>query len=175
MQFAQPTPSLDMTLRVFLLGASSALALLLGAVRGPAFAAEDTRPRPFDAGTNARLARAVSSTARIRASGDTVPLYTEEQLTNGTALYAKVCAECHEDGDYTNAKFRAKWNGKTLYDLYEEVRTKMPEDKPNTLTRDEYANALAYILKQNGVPAGPNRIAPDSAAMSAVTLNFGTP
>ncbi|MEO7522037.1 MAG: hypothetical protein ABIW79_09495, partial [Gemmatimonas sp.] len=31
---------------------------------------------------------------------DTTPLYTEEQATNGTAIFKKVCVECHEPADY---------------------------------------------------------------------------
>ena len=104
---------------------------------------------------------------------DTIPMYTAEQLTSGTALYEKLCRDCHEDADYTNEKFRTKWNGRTLYDLYEDIRTKMPEDNPNSLTRDQYAEAMAYVLKLNGVPAGPNRVAPNDSAMKAITLKFG--
>lgn len=103
---------------------------------------------------------------------DSTPLYTEEQAANGTALFKKVCVECHEPADYTGSAFREKWNGQRMIDLYEEIRVKMPDDKPGSLTRDEYAEALAYILKQNGLPAGPMKVAPDSAAMSAVKLEF---
>lgn len=112
------------------------------------------------------------STARAYVSRDTTPLYTEEQAANGTALFKKVCAECHEPADYTGQAFREKWNGQRMIDLYEEIRVKMPDDKPGSLTRDEYAEALAYILKQNGLPAGAMKVAPDSAAMSAVKLEF---
>ena len=87
-------------------------------------------------------------------------------------MFAKVCVECHEPADYTGPKFREKWNGLPMLDLYEQIRTKMPDDNPGSLTRDQYAEALAYILKQNGVPAGPSKIAPDSVAMSAVKLNL---
>jgi len=103
---------------------------------------------------------------------DTTPLYTEEQATNGTALFNKVCVECHEPADYTGPKFREKWNGQPMLDLYEEIRTKMPDDSPGSLTRDEYADALAYILKQNGVLSGPTKVAPDSSAMSMVKLDL---
>jgi mono/diheme cytochrome c family protein len=103
---------------------------------------------------------------------DTTPLYTAEQAASGTAIFEKVCVECHEPADYAGNKFREKWNGKPMIDLYDYIRTKMPDDKPESLTRDEYADALAYILKENGVPAGPTKIAPDSAAMSAIKLDL---
>lgn len=123
-------------------------------------------------GNAAPLPSASLSAASFLASRDTIPLYTEEQATSGAALYEKVCVECHEPVDYKGDKFREKWNGKPMLDLYEYLRTKMPDDRPGELTRDEYADALAYILKENGVPAGPTKIAPDSAAMSAMTLHL---
>ncbi|MBP6771412.1 MAG: cytochrome c [Gemmatimonadaceae bacterium] len=101
---------------------------------------------------------------------DSTPLYTEEQATAGEAVFAKVCAECHEKKDVTSADFRSKWHGRALLELYELIRTTMPDSNPGALSRDEYAGTLAYILKLNGVPAGPTAIMPDSIAMKAALL-----
>ncbi len=167
-----------MTSRLFLLGIGSACALTLAAFQG-ASASAGYLPgpsSPLDGAQSARLARAVLVQRDVvPVPADTIPLYTAEQLARGTELYGKVCAECHEDADYTREEFRTTWTGKTLFQLFEEIRTKMPEDNPGSLTREQYADAMSYILKLNGVPAGPNAIAPDSAAMSAVTLNFVAP
>lgn len=99
-------------------------------------------------------------------------LYTEEQATAGAAVFGKVCAECHEKADITKPDFRSKWNGRTLFELFELVRTTMPDSNPGGLTREEYAGALAYILKANGLPAGGTAVMPDSAAMSNVKLSL---
>jgi mono/diheme cytochrome c family protein len=123
-------------------------------------------------GDAASLPSAPLTAASFLASRDTTPLYTAEQAARGDTVFKKVCVECHEPADYNGNKFREKWNGKPMLDLYEYIRTKMPDDRPGELTRDEYADALAYILKENGVPAGPNKIAPDSAAMAAVNLDL---
>lgn len=139
--------------------------LLLAVTRGPGVSAQ----RPADA---QRLSHPVAAFIPRAARADTTPLYTEAQATSGETLFKKVCVECHELADYTGEKFRTKWSGQTMYDLYEQIRTKMPDDKPGSLTREEYADALAYILKQNKVPAGATKIAPDSAAMSAVKLDL---
>ncbi|HYW33422.1 MAG TPA: c-type cytochrome [Gemmatimonas sp.] len=103
---------------------------------------------------------------------DTTPLYTEEQATNGAALFARTCVDCHEPADYAGPAFKEKWNGVPMLDLYEYIRTKMPDDKPGTLTRDEVADATAYILKANGVRSGSVKIAPDSVAMSTLKLDL---
>ncbi len=144
-----------MNARSVLFAIPASVALSFAVVRGPAMAAD--------------------SNSEGRVFVDTIPLYTAAQLDSGTALYKKVCSDCHEDADYTNKKFRDKWNGKTLYDFYYYVSTKMPDDNPGGLTKDEYANSMAYILKLNGVPAGPKAVAPDSVAMSMAVLHFLPP
>lgn len=99
-------------------------------------------------------------------------LYTEEQATAGQAVFTKVCVECHEKKDIAGTDFRAKWTGRPLFDLYELIRTTMPDSNPGGMSRDEYAAATAYILKENGLPAGTKAIMPDSAAMQAVKLEL---
>ena len=99
-------------------------------------------------------------------------LYTEEQATSGAVVFGKVCAECHEKADITKADFRSKWNGRTLFELFELVRTTMPDSNPGGLTREEYAGTMAYILKANGLPAGSTAVMPDSAAMSNAKLSL---
>ena len=106
---------------------------------------------------------------------DSTPLYTEEQATAGAALFGRVCVECHEKKDVTSADFRAKWTGRPILDLYELIRTTMPDSNPGALSRDEYAGALAYILKLNGLPSGATAVMPDSAAMRNATLEFPPP
>jgi S-disulfanyl-L-cysteine oxidoreductase SoxD len=103
---------------------------------------------------------------------DSTPLYTEEQATAGAAIFGKICAECHEKTDIAGSDFRAKWTSRTLFDLFELVRTTMPDSNPGGLSRDDYAAALAYILKQNGLPAGPSPVMPDSVAMKNFKLDL---
>jgi S-disulfanyl-L-cysteine oxidoreductase SoxD len=103
---------------------------------------------------------------------DSAALYTEAQATAGAEVYTKVCASCHEKTDVTNADFKANWGGRSLYELYEEIRTTMPDDNPGALSRDEYAGATAYILKLNGFVAGQVAVMPDSAAMAGAKLVF---
>jgi S-disulfanyl-L-cysteine oxidoreductase SoxD len=118
--------------------------------------------------------RAAASNSRLpnAARQDSVALYTEAQATAGAEVYTKVCASCHEKTDVTNADFKANWGGRTLYELYEEIRTTMPDDNPGALSREEYAGATAYILKLNGFVAGGVAVMPDSAAMAGAKLTF---
>ena len=42
----------------------------------------------------------------------------------------------------------------TVADLFERVRTTMPQNDPGTLSRDQYADVVAFLLKSNGFPEG---------------------
>ncbi len=88
--------------------------------------------------------------------------YTEAQARRGELLYAKSCAECH--GSDLNgvemapallgSDFLWNWNGLRLGDLFERVRVSMPEGAPNSVSRGDKVDILAYMLEVNGFPAG---------------------
>jgi hypothetical protein len=72
----------------------------------------------------------------------------------------------------TGPAFRARWeDGKhTLDDLFFIVRSLMPNNAPGSLSKAQYADVVAYILKVNGYPAGDAELVPTAAAMKRVTL-----
>jgi hypothetical protein len=39
-------------------------------------------------------------------------------------------------------------------DLFDRIRTTMPQDKPGSLTRQQDADVVAYLLNANKFPAG---------------------
>ena len=89
-------------------------------------------------------------------------VYTEEQAGRGQALYNKHCASCHADtltgGEMSpplaGGEFLSNWNGLTLGDLFERIRTTMPQNNAGKLSREVNADILAYILSVNKFPAG---------------------
>lgn len=106
---------------------------------------------------------------------DTASLYTEEQATDGATVWTNTCSGCHEAKDVTSADFRTKWVGQSLFALYEQIRTTMPDDGPGTLTAEQYLHSVAYILKLNGLPAGETKLVADSASLSALTFAIPAP
>lgn len=104
---------------------------------------------------------------------DSAKLYTEAQAEEGAKVWTTTCSGCHETKDVTSADFRTKWVGRSLFELYEQIRTTMPDDAPGTLTPDQYLHSVVYILKLNGLPAGTTPLVSDSATMS--TLKFELP
>ena len=82
-------------------------------------------------------------------------VYTTEQADLGAKTYEAVCAKCHATGAaLTGPGFLNKWSDQSLYRLWEYMSTRMPYGAPGTLTPEEYLGMLAWILRQNGYPAG---------------------
>jgi mono/diheme cytochrome c family protein len=117
----------------------------------------------------ARPSASLAAAARVT-RGDSVLLYSSEQAERGKAVFARTCKECHELEEFTGNDFRGKWDTRTVWELYEQIRTTMPDGNPGTLPREEYADVLAHLLAGNGLPAGPSALVADSAGLSAVTL-----
>ena len=106
---------------------------------------------------------------------DSAKLYTEAQAEEGAKVWTATCSGCHESKDVTSADFKTKWVGRSLFELYEQIRTTMPDDGPGTLTRDQYLHSVVYILKLNGLPAGDTPLVADSVTMSALKFELPAP
>ena len=89
-------------------------------------------------------------------------VYTETQAQRGAKLYRGGCAECHgeslEGGEMepspTGGEFMWGWSGQSINDLFERIRISMPPGQPSSMSRQEKADVLAFLLAQNGVPSG---------------------
>jgi cytochrome c len=88
-------------------------------------------------------------------------VYTEAQAKRGEALWGEKCAKCHgpdmTGGDapsLTGSEFSANWDDLSLGDLAERLRISMPQDNPQSLSREQTADIVALILKGNRIPAG---------------------
>jgi S-disulfanyl-L-cysteine oxidoreductase SoxD len=81
-------------------------------------------------------------------------VYTDVQADRGKTLHETACTSCHNTDAYSGSAFQTSWIGRTLYDFFDLVRTTMPNDNPGSLSRQQYADVVAYVLKLNGFPAG---------------------
>ena len=46
----------------------------------------------------------------------------------------------------------------------------MPREEPGSLKDETYIDILAYLLQQNGMPAGKTELKADSAQLKAITI-----
>lgn len=99
-------------------------------------------------------------------------VYTAAQVALGQDVYAMNCASCHTAVSHTGPAFVAKWDGRPLWDLFRYVSESMPKSEPGSLSPREYGRVVAYLLKMNGMPAGPDELAADSAALTRIRLEL---
>ena len=109
-----------------------------------------------------------------RSTWDSV--YTVEQATRGQAAYNQTCARCHKEtltgGDeapaLTGSSFMSGWNGQTLGELHERVRTTMPTDTPGVYGRQQTTDVIAHVLRVNGFPAGQVELTHENDALKGI-------
>lgn len=107
------------------------------------------------------------STARSTADG----VYTSEQADQGFELFVSACQNCHAPTQHAQAPFRARWSGRDLGYLFGYLRREMPQTDPGTLTNEEYAQLVAYLLRINGMKPGPLALLADSAALVSIRID----
>jgi mono/diheme cytochrome c family protein len=84
---------------------------------------------------------------------------------------------CHGD-DLTGAAgpaligqaFAAESNKYTVGTIFTEIAEQMPAGQPASLTNAQYEQVMAYILKQNGYPAGSTALVFKDAKASTTPL-----
>lgn len=89
-------------------------------------------------------------------------VYTQEQADRGRSSYNTECSTCHgtsmNGGEsappLAGGEFLSNWNGLTVGDLFERIRTTMPMNQPGKLSRETITDVVAYILSANNFPAG---------------------
>jgi mono/diheme cytochrome c family protein len=110
-------------------------------------------------------------------------VYTEEQAKRGETIYRKECAACHGDlltgGEsapaLTGGGFQSNWNGLTLGDLFDRIRKTMPLSKPSSLTRQQNADVLAFMLSINKFPAGKTELYRQSEMLKEIRFETKKP
>ena len=134
---------------------------LLAIVMLPALAfASGQRAGERQAGAHRASASASAREQHERTTWDSV--FTVEQAVRGESTYARTCARCHgaslggadESPALTGSAFMSAWNGQTLHDLHDRVRTTMPTDTPGVFSRQDVTDVIAFVLRHNGFPAG---------------------
>ena len=101
-------------------------------------------------------------------------LYTADQASAGAAVYAQACAACHGaqlEGVAAPALKgsvfgeMATAQGLTVDALLDVISNTMPQSDPGSLKPEEFSAVTAYILQQNGYPAGSAALAKGAAGL----------
>jgi mono/diheme cytochrome c family protein len=125
-----------------------------------------------------------TSSAKLHASnaGQTIwaGVYALDQAQNGEALYRRQCSSCHgndlEGNEHfctpplVGEKFWERWAGKSVGTIYDTIRQTMPDNEPGSLSGQEYAAIVSFVLKANEVPAGTKELSSDVSTLNRIMI-----
>ena len=78
---------------------------------------------------------------------------------------------CHTTAAHMGDVFVSNWVGRPVADFFGFIKSAMPKTEPGSLTDDEYASIVAYILKLNGMPAGKEALPADTIALQKIRFD----
>jgi mono/diheme cytochrome c family protein len=104
--------------------------------------------------------------------------FTQEQADAGRSAYRDTCQVCHgstlANGQFgtplKGSFFREKWKGKSVGELQQFMFEKMPPDKVMSLTPEQSANLLAFILSRNDLMPGTEPLSGDYKSQTGLLL-----
>jgi mono/diheme cytochrome c family protein len=105
-------------------------------------------------------------------------VYTGDQAKRGQPIYNDKCASCHSS-DLTGGEsapplaggqFMSNWEGLPASDLFTRMKTSMPQNKPGSLSGQDNADILAYMLQVGGFPAGKTELPHQAEALAGIKL-----
>ena len=110
------------------------------------------------------------STDSTRQKSVLAGVFTEEQAAKGDSEHQANCSACHGAENYTGEAWAKNWIGRTAFDLFDQLKTTMPEDNPGGLSTQQYTDIIAYIFKINGLPAGTAVLPADPEALRLIKI-----
>ena len=110
-------------------------------------------------------------------------VYTQAQADRGQGPYNSECGSCHggqmEGGEMSpplaGGEFMSNYNGLSVGDLFERIRTGMPPGTPNKLSREVKVDIVAYMLSFNKFPAGDKDLPQQTAMMNTIKIEAEKP
>jgi alcohol dehydrogenase (cytochrome c) len=102
------------------------------------------------------------------------PVFTAAQAAAGRATYQANCSSCHlpdlggrnEAPPLAGANFMSAWGSRSTRDLFDYMSATMPPGGA-TLSADDYAGIVAFLLQSNGATPGGQGFSPTTAVMIA--------
>jgi len=126
------------------------------------------------------LLAAAGVMSSLYATAQTAPaLYTAAQAGQGATVFSQSCATCHgaslegvagpalKGPVFHQMAAAQSLNAQSLLAV---VSQSMPQDNPASLTPAQYNAVVAYILQQNGYPAGTAELSKDTPGLKDLSL-----
>lgn len=101
-------------------------------------------------------------------------IYTKAQADGAKKQFDKICADCHpftvaakkkpKDLPLGDEPFFENWTGRPLAELVTLIALTMPNDGSAVVTEAEAVDLVAYMLQQNGFPAGSKPLTKETSS-----------
>ena len=94
------------------------------------------------------------------------------QARRGETAFNQSCSACHTTAQFNSEAFAKTWNERPIIELFEQLRSSMPQDNPGRLTREEYLDVVLYLFKLNGAAEGVQELAPTEEVLRATKIKL---
>lgn len=116
--------------------------------------------------------------AQSRAAQSPSSRSLSDQARRGRKRYAENCAMCHAEDlkgrdpapALTGARFMRKWQGKTVWDLFDKIRKTMPQQDRGSLSPRTYLEVVAYIAKFNAFDVGDQELKNEPKLLKSMSI-----
>ncbi len=106
-------------------------------------------------------------------------VYSEAQAKRGDAIYKEQCAACHGDNlegtgpmpPLAGKDFLSNWQGKPVSDVFEKTQTSMPATAPGSLSPEQTADVVAYMLSVGKYPTGAAELGAKVDDLKQITID----
>jgi mono/diheme cytochrome c family protein len=110
-------------------------------------------------------------------------VYTETQAYRGEKVADTTCIGCHGpglDGGDSGPKlvgeaFLANWSSQPVSELFDWIREAMPPEAAGSLSKEDTAAVVAYILKQNKMPEGKQPLPTETEELRRIQVTASKP
>ncbi len=126
-----------------------------------------------------QLAMTQNAGAGQETAGAVPALYTAAQAATGADKFAANCALCHGKKlqgrvgpALTGPNFASAKANFKVSDVFLFLSRQMPAQQPGSLPKQDYVDIMAFLLQQNGYPAGGVPLTEAAAASSTVPLLY---
>jgi mono/diheme cytochrome c family protein len=116
-------------------------------------------------------------------------VYTVEQARRGEQVFKTECSYCHRDdlsGGFFDggagqapalagsrafgSSFGERWNDATVGEMVAAIASTMPQQKPASLTLQQYVDVVSYLFSKNDIPAGTVELPTDVSALGDLLI-----
>jgi cytochrome c len=124
-----------------------------------------------------------SAQGKARAPHATQATSFSAQAQRGKKRYQENCMMCHKDDlagldpapPLTGDSFMRKWQGKSLWDMFDKIRKTMPQDNRGGLNPRVYLDIVAYMAKFNDIDVGKQELRNDPKKLKSLIIRKPDP